>query len=86
MYAEYLKAIVSWFYPLDHYNYVCFILIHIQDMESLAASILHDLRRMITRLIKKEEEEKELQAHQHLPQCLWQWVNHKLLETSFTGC
>ncbi len=40
LYVECLKAIVPWFFALDHHNYARWIPIHIRDMESLPASIL----------------------------------------------
>ena len=36
---ESLKALVPWFFALDHHNYARWIPIHIRDMESLDASI-----------------------------------------------
>ena len=41
-YFESLKAMVPWFFSLDHHNYACWISIHIRDMESLPASILKE--------------------------------------------
>lgn len=35
LYIESLKALVPWFFALDHHNYSRWISIHIQDMESL---------------------------------------------------
>ena len=38
-YVESLKAIVPWFFALDHHNYARWIPVHIHDMESLPTSI-----------------------------------------------
>jgi hypothetical protein len=42
LYVESLKAIVPWFFALDHHNYARWIPVHIRDMESLPASILNE--------------------------------------------
>ncbi len=39
LYVESLKALVPWFFALDHQNYARWIPIHIRDMESLPSSI-----------------------------------------------
>ena len=39
LYVESLKALVPWFFALDHHNYARWIPVHIRDMESLPASI-----------------------------------------------
>ena len=39
LYVESLKALVPWFFALDHQNYFGWIPVHIRDMESLPASI-----------------------------------------------
>ena len=39
LYVETLKALVPWFFALDHQNYARWIPVHIRDMESLPASI-----------------------------------------------
>ena len=39
LYVESLKALVPWFFSLDHHNYARWIPIHIRDMESLPLSI-----------------------------------------------
>ena len=39
LYVESLKALVPWFFALDHQNYARWIPVHIRDMESLPASI-----------------------------------------------
>ncbi len=39
LYVESLKALVPWFFALDHQNYSRWISVHIRDMESLPASI-----------------------------------------------
>ena len=43
LYVEILKALVPWFFVLDHHNYARWIPIHICDMENLPASILAEL-------------------------------------------
>ena len=40
LYVESLKALVPWFFALDHHNYARWIPIHIRDMESLPETIL----------------------------------------------
>lgn len=42
LYIESLKALVPWFFALDHHNYARWIPIHIRDMESLPAPILRE--------------------------------------------
>ena len=42
LYVESLKALVPWFFALDHHNYARWIPIHIRDMESLPAQILKE--------------------------------------------
>ena len=42
LYVESLKALVPWFFSLDHHNYARWIPIHIRDMESLPAPILKE--------------------------------------------
>ena len=39
LYVEFLKALVPWFFALDHHNYARWIPVHIRDMESLPTSI-----------------------------------------------
>ena len=39
LYVETLKALVPWFFALDHQNYARWIPVHIRDMESLPSSI-----------------------------------------------
>ena len=39
LYVESLKALVPWFFALDHQNYARWIPVHIRDMESVPASI-----------------------------------------------
>jgi hypothetical protein len=39
LYVESLKALVPWFFALDHQNYARWISVHIRDMESLSTSI-----------------------------------------------
>ena len=39
LHVESLKALLPWFFSLDHHNYVRWIPIHIQDMESSPSSI-----------------------------------------------
>ena len=45
LYVESLKAMVPWFFALDHYNYARWIPIHIRDMES---QFSRNLRNMAT--------------------------------------
>jgi len=40
LYVESLKALVPWFFALDHQNYARWIPVHIRDMENLPPSIL----------------------------------------------
>ena len=42
LYVESLKAIVPWFFALDHQNYARWIPIHIRDMQSLPTSVLQE--------------------------------------------
>lgn len=42
LYVESLKALVPWFFALDHYNYARWIPIHIRDMDNLPQSILKE--------------------------------------------
>lgn len=42
LYVESLKALVPWFFALDHYNYARWIPVHIRDMETLPQSILEE--------------------------------------------
>jgi hypothetical protein len=39
LYVESLKALVPWYFVLDHQNYVRWISVHIRDMKSLSPSI-----------------------------------------------
>jgi hypothetical protein len=39
LYVEPLKALVPWFFALDHQNYARWISVYIRDMESLPTSI-----------------------------------------------
>ena len=49
LYVESLKALVPWFFALDHHNYARWIPIHIQDMESLPAPILKEFGHWVIR-------------------------------------
>ena len=41
LYVETLKALVPWFFALDHHNYARWLPVHIRDMESLPPAIQH---------------------------------------------
>ena len=44
LYVESLKALVRWFFALDHQNYSRWISVHIRDMESLPTSIYQEFK------------------------------------------
>ena len=44
LYVKTLKALVPWFFALDHHNYARWIPIHICAMENLPASILAEFK------------------------------------------
>ena len=52
-YVESLKALVPWFFALEHHNYACWIPVHIRDMESLPAPILQEFEEHSNWVIRK---------------------------------
>ena len=52
-YVESLKALVPWFFALDHQNYSRWISVHIRDMESLPASIYQEFKEHGHWVVKK---------------------------------
>ena len=53
LYVESLKALVPWFFALDHPNYSRWIPVHIRDVESLPLSILEEFLRQGHWIISK---------------------------------
>jgi hypothetical protein len=53
LYVESLKALVPWFFALDHQNYARWISVHIRDMESLSPSIQENMKNMVIGLFPR---------------------------------
>ncbi|KAJ1106503.1 hypothetical protein NDU88_003904 [Pleurodeles waltl] len=52
--VESLKALVSWFFVLDHHNYACSLPVHICNMENLPPSILEEFVKHGHCIVQKE--------------------------------
>ena len=53
LYVESLKALVPWFFALDHQNYARWIPVHIRDMESLPTSIQEEFEEHGHQVVSK---------------------------------
>ena len=45
LYVDSMKALVSWFFSMDHHNYARWIPVHIRDMENLPPTIKEEFEQ-----------------------------------------